>query len=122
MTWTFCTSGAAVAKMGANANSTITASGAALANWCDEAEAIINMETMYDLVTNYSSLGANYQNILQNICTSIIAQKGIMYDMSGFTQKREAETMLDVLENDIRRGLNYLEKDKYKQQLGASLS
>ena len=118
MAWTLCTSGAAIIKGGANVNSTIKASGSTLASWSDESEAIIANTARSDVVTNYASLTANGKQILGNLASSLVAQKMIHYDMSGFTSRAEAQTMLDILENDIRRGLKLIEDDKQKTYLG----
>lgn len=120
MTWTFCTSGAAINKAGANANSTIVASGAALTNWCDEAEAFICSEARVDLVTDYSNLTANGKHILQQLCSDIIGQQIVGYDMGGYVDRREAETILDILENRIRRNISLITNDNIKTYLGAT--
>ena len=75
MSWTLTTSGAAILKAGLNANSTITASGAALAKWCDEAEGLICAKTRIDWVANYSSIGANFKPILDDVAASLIAKE-----------------------------------------------
>jgi len=120
MTWTFCTSGAAIAKAGLNANSTITASGAALANWSDEAEAYVNALSRVDLVTAYASLTAEGKKIADVIASSHIAQQIIAYDMAGYTSRLEAQTMLDVLENNIDRNTKLIKEGKVKTYLAAT--
>jgi hypothetical protein len=120
MTWTFCTSGAAIVKAGANANSTIVASGAVLADWSDEAESIICDIARDDLVTDFASLTANGKQILQNMSSALVAQKIIMYDMSGYTSRTESVTMLNILENDITRGIRLIKEGKAKRYLGAT--
>ena len=113
MTWILCTSGAAVLKAGRNANSTITISGAALTAWCDQAEAQINTATRRDWITEVASTKTNFAGILSDLCSDIIAIKIINYDMSGYTSKLEATTMLDVLRDNMIRNLEILkEKDK----------
>jgi len=120
MAWTFCTSGAAIAKAGANANSTIIANGDTLADWSNEAENIICDIARVDLVDKYDSLTANGKNILSMLASNMIAQFIIHYDMSGYTTKREAETMLDILENQIRRNISFIENDRIKTYLSAT--
>lgn len=96
MSWTLCTSGQAILKAGANANSTIVASGASLALWSTEAEGRICAETHTDFVTNYSSYNSQIQGALQEAASSLIGIKIINYDMGGYTSRQEATTMLDV--------------------------
>lgn len=119
MSWTFCTSGQAIVKAGSNANSTITASNQALADWSDEIEAIICDVSRVDLVTNYASLKIYGKKVLQNITASYIAQQIVSYDMGAYGSRR-AETKADLLENDIQRGLKWLEDDNIKAYLEAT--
>jgi hypothetical protein len=58
--------------------------------------------------------------VLADLVASWVAQQIIMYDMSGYTTRTEAQTMLDVLENNIRRAMQILEEDKNKTYLGIS--
>lgn len=114
MAWTLCTSGAAVLKAGANANSTISSSGAALLIWSNEAEGIICAETTRDWVTNYASVGANFKQALADAATAKIAINIINYDMSGYTSRSEAQTMLDVNKDIYNTAMKIL-KDKNTQ-------
>ena len=111
MSWTMCTSGAAIAKAGANANSDVKASGAVMDRWSDEAEATVNVLTRKDYVADYPS-SANVQGILADVTSSIIAGNIISYDMGGFTSRAEAETMLDFLRDSYTRGLSLLRDKK----------
>lgn len=119
MAWTLCTSGSAIRKAGANANSTIVASGSALSDWSDEAEAYVCDITRVDVVTNFGSLTSNGKQILQTLCSSLIAQRIIGYDMSGYFS-RQAETMLDILENEIDRCERLVKDEKVKTYLEAT--
>lgn len=118
MAWKFCSSGAAIIKAGAGANSSVIQSGAFLAGWSDEAESVICATARKNLIDSYSSVNSSGKYILQNVCSSMIAQKIIIYSMQNYTNLREAETMLDILENDVRRGLQLIEEDKVKTYLG----
>ena len=118
MSWTLCTSGAAITKAGNNVNSTLAASGAALAEFSDEAENQVCALVRKDVVANYGSLTANGKQILGRLVSSIIAQGLIVYDPSGFTSRFEAELMLDKLENDIRKMEGLVKDSKQKRYLG----
>lgn len=117
MTWTLTTSGAAILKAGANASTAITTSGSALLTLCTEAEGMILTETRKDFITNYSSLPDGIKNILSRITSAEIAKNIISYDMAGYTSRQEAGTMLDVLDDQIIKGMTILKDFK----LGDSL-
>lgn len=119
MSWTFCTSGAAIAKAGINVNSTIAASGAALATWCDDAEALINNTARVDLVTDYANLTTNGKKILGAIAASYIAQQIINYEPEAIGIGG-ASLRLNILENNIQQGLKQIEEDKIKTYLAAT--
>lgn len=116
MAWTFCTSGAAIAKAGNSVSSTIKASGATLAAWSDEVEATINQDTQYDWIANYATVGANFVNGLAEVASSLIAIKMIQWDMSGYTSRFEAITMINVNHDIAQTGTKVL-KDKDVQEL-----
>lgn len=120
MSWTLCTSGAAIRKAGSNANSTIIASGAALADWSDEAENLACDFARYDVISNFGSLTTNGKQILQNFATAHIAQKIITYSLSSYDSTSEYTMLLNIQENDIRRAQKILEDEKKRTFLGIS--
>lgn len=120
MTFTLTTSGAIVLKAGANASSTATSSGAFLEQLSDEAEALINATAGIDIVGNYSSLDTSTKNMLGDIASSYAAMSLVAYDMSGYTSLSEAETLLDVLNDRVVKGLALLKEDRALDILGAT--
>ena len=116
MAWTFCTSGAAIAKAGNSVSSTIKASGATLAEWSEQVEHSINQETKYDWTTNYASVGSNFVEALSEIASSLIGNKLIGWDMSGYTSRFEAITMININHDIAQSGIKVL-KDKDVQAL-----
>ena len=108
MSFTLCTSGAIVQKAGLNVNSTAAASGALLSAFCDQAEGLICAETRWDFVGNYTSVNTQVKLALQDCCSSLAAIKLINYDMSGYTSRTEAQTMLDVLKDNAQTTLSNL--------------
>lgn len=114
MTYTLCTSGAMIIKAGANASTTAITSGAILALFNDHAENIINVSTRKNWITSYSSLNAGVKYILDDCCSSLGAISLITYDMSGFTSRAEAQSMIDVLNYSVNRDLKLLEEEKTK--------
>ena len=68
---------------------------------------------------NFSDWFAGSPNVdvkalLSDIVSSFVAMQGISYDMSGFTSRFEAETMLDVLRDGMLRNISIL-RDKKTQ-------
>lgn len=118
MPWTLCTSGSAVAKAGANASTTVTLSGSILVNWSNEAESYACALCRYDVVTNFSELTTEGKEVLQQLVTARIAQKIITYDMTNYNSRYEAETMLDILENEFNDAKALLNDDKNRKYLG----
>jgi len=117
MPWRLCTSGAAIRKAGVNANSTIIASGAALADWSDEAESLASSIARVDLSGAWSSLTLVGKQIISDFCSSYIAQKIMIYDPLAYSN-REMSIMLNVLENNISKAEKILKEDKNKTYLG----
>ena len=117
MAWTLCTSGAAITKAGSLANSTITASGAALANWSNECEATLSSITEEDWVTGYSGRGANFKEILGDTVSDMIAIKIISYDMSGYSSLSESRTLINVIHDNLVRNLAALKDDSVRDKI-----
>ena len=111
MSWTLTTSGACLARAGKNA----TISSANLQTYSDAAEAVINTATRKDWVADYSDVTTNFKAILNHCASSMVAMDIINYDMSGFTSRQEAETMLDVLRDGFVRDLEILKEEKNKE-------
>lgn len=112
MAWTLCTSGSAISRAGVNANSTIVASGSTLAAWSNEVEGAIAGLTRRDWVTQFASLSGSVQYLLGDTAASMIAKLIIQYDMSGYTSRAEAQTMLNVLDDLVVKNLSKLEDFK----------
>lgn len=117
MAWTLCTSAAAISKAGAGANTTIIASGATLALWSDMAENFLNSISRYDWVTNIASVGAKFSGALAEVSSDMIAKKIINYDMSGYTSRMEATTMIDVLSDNIKQAIEIIRDQKYQEKM-----
>ena len=120
MSWTLHTSGSAIATAGANVNSSIISYTGVyddyLDQWSDEAEAICCNEARMDLVTNYASLTEKGKEILGSICDAYVAQKIIGYEPEAIGTIGAA-LRLNILENQMRRGLNQIKDDKVKTYL-----
>lgn len=107
MTWTLTTSGAAIAKAGANADSTIIASGSTLLQWCKEAEGYVCENTSIDWVTYYDDASTQVQNALSDAVSSKIAMNIIAYDTTGYTNQ-ETNFLLNLNDGIVERSLSKL--------------
>jgi hypothetical protein len=112
MSFTLTTSGAAIVKAGAGANSVIVANVANLEKFSDQAEGRIVAQTRRDWVTDYSNLSTEIKGILDDVASSLIAMQIINYDMGGYTSRAEAQTMLNVQDNTASSGINILKDFK----------
>lgn len=112
MSWTFCTSGAALMKAGANASSVIRASGAELAQWYDEAEGKVIAETRRDWKGSATTITSGAALALSDCISDLIGIKIINYDTSGFPTTANAQLALDVLYDNANKNINVLKDFK----------
>ena len=118
MSWTLTTSGAAMAKAGANCSLwSHAASATLLAKWSDDAEGTINTRTRYDWVSGINGVSAQFSGALSDCASSLIAMNAIAYDMSGYTSRQEAGMMLDVLRDNATQIISDLSKEENKEKL-----
>lgn len=105
-------SGAVLVKAGANVSSVITAdAGLEIEQFISEAESYVNMVTRINYSDTYSALNVDVKYVLNDVVSAKAAMNCIAYDMSGYTSRYEAETMLDVLNDAVLKGISLL-KDK----------
>lgn len=111
---TLCTNGNVGYKAGANKSSTSSAE--AYTNvYIKLAEGQICLDTRYDWVTNYASVSTIGKEVLRDAVSSLAAIDVINYDMSGFTSRQEALTMINVLWARYREIVRKITEDeKYK--------
>lgn len=95
------------ARAGANANATAKAT-AATDVYVLNVEAYVNSVTKYNWSDKYATLNADVKGLLTEAGACICAMYVISYDMSGFTSRREAETMLDFLSDRAGAALELL--------------
>jgi hypothetical protein len=108
------TTGAEIAaKMGANVSASFTeAMQDAIVLQAESAVNILARENYSDSV---AGLNADVKGIFSDIVSSMVAIQGIMYDMSGYTSRIEAEDMINVLRDGILRNMSLL-RDKKQQR------
>ena len=117
MVVTLCTSGAVVLKAGVGANEILDTEYTQLIN---QAEGVIATVSRVDWVAVYSTLDINIKLILEEAASNLAGMYAIQRDMSGYTSRAEAETMLDVLNAGANRAMSLLRDDKQKTFLGGT--
>jgi len=100
-------------KAGANASATSKAE-AYVNDYMTQAESLINSMTRHNWSDEYATLNADVKGVLKEVASNIAAIYVIMYDMSGFTSRIEAEDMINILRDGALRGLSVL-RDKKTQ-------
>lgn len=116
----FTTSGAVIRKMGANASSAITQSDAFILQMVEEAESYVNVLTRYNFSDNYAGLNDDVKKLLSETVENLAAIYGIMYDMSGFTSRIEAEDMINVLWARFQMCVDLLRDQKSVTYIGGA--
>ncbi len=115
MTFNFTTIENAIKRAGAGANAVIVADTTTLNLWADDAEGDINARTRRDWVTNPPNAATS--GILSIIQAKMVAMDIINYNMGGYTSRAEAQTMLNVLDNDIDKRINELRKQEIQEKM-----
>ena len=105
------TSGAVIVKAGAGINETIKENNPALDQFIAEAESWINVATRYNWSDGYAALNTDVKHLLNEAASNLAACYVIIYDMSGYTSRTEAEIMINLLLNRTNEILKVL-KDK----------
>jgi hypothetical protein len=111
---TLCGQGDVAKLSGANASATSVAE--AYTNvYILLAEGELSKAARYDWVTNYASVSDIGKEILRGATAAFAAVMVLNYDMSGFTDRQEATTMLNILWVLFSETKSLFEKDnKYK--------
>ena len=99
MVWELCTSAGAIRKAGVNANSTITASGGALAAFYNAAEGDLIARTRKDWKTGVATIEAGVLKAINNVMENEIATRIILYEPDAWDLS-VAQTKLDILKNN----------------------
>lgn len=92
----FATTAEVQRKAGANA-STVSNTETYINDFMTQAESLINVTVRYNFSNTYTSLNIDVKGILKQAASAWAAVKVITYDMSGFTSRQEALTMINSL-------------------------
>lgn len=106
MVVTLCTEDDVKDKAGANVSSAFVTANYTRA--INRAEAKLSAVTRKDWVTLHATLAANIKQFLADYVSSKAAKEAINYDMSGYTSRIEAQTMLDVNDDIANEALKEL--------------
>jgi len=107
---TLTLSGAAAFKAGANRSTAITE--AQWNSYIGQAEGLINAATRVNWNDIYGILDGDKKLILEETASNLVAIYVITYDMSGYTSRAEAESMITVLRDAALRGISILKDIK----------
>ena len=100
-------------KTGANVDTNFTVS--MKINSLLQAEGWLNSETRYNWSDAFvKPLNADVKSLITGVTSSLVAIDAINYNMSGYTSRAEAQTMLDVLWDIARRGVRTLKEVKVR--------
>ena len=111
MTETFCTSAAVKFMAGASrpADDTVI-TGDDYTRLINEAESEINDQIRINFTDIYGSLNNDVKKLLESACAAHAAMAVIQHDMSGYTSRAEAQTMLDVNYTRFKDAMAILEE------------
>jgi hypothetical protein len=119
MTETLCDSGAVKLKAGKNVSADLTPAQYTL--MINQAESDIVMEMRADVVAGYAGYTDSKKKILEDATSSKAALVAINYDMSGYTSRTEAQTMLDLNSEIYSNAIKKLkDKSPYQDFLGVA--
>lgn len=93
MVTTYCDSGAVKLKAGANAATLTDAQYTQLIN---QAESYVNSLMRINYLSSYSGLTDSIKQILEDLTSSYAATSVIAYDMTGFSTRAIAQTLMDL--------------------------
>jgi hypothetical protein len=109
----FTTNAKVLMKAGLSA-SAISGAEAYTNEYISLAESVINSTVRYNFSDNYALLNTDTKCILSDIASSIAAIYVIMYDMSNYSTRVEAEDIINILYDSYNKSLTIL-KDKKVQ-------
>ncbi len=92
----FATEAECAAKVGENYDTTGWTS-ANIYQWASEVESYINILCGHNFSDNYTTLNSDVKKILTEACSNFVAIYGITFNMAGYTDRIEAEDIINIL-------------------------
>ncbi|MAH51811.1 hypothetical protein CMI37_38700 [Candidatus Pacearchaeota archaeon] len=112
---TLSQSGACLLKAGSGANIKFR-DGNAETNWSvliNQAEAFISLVSREDWVTKYSTLDPIIKLVLEDAVSSLAAAYAVMNDVTGYSERQEAEDVVSVNLFKADQIMNLLREQKH---------
>lgn len=107
----FATTAEVARKAGANA-SAVSVVAAYVDDYMTQVESEINVATRYNWSDAYVGLDVDVKGILKEAASNLAAIYVIQYDMSGFSSRGEAESMITILRDAALRAISILREIK----------
>lgn len=122
MAITLTTSGAVISHAGKNVSSDLisgTTSGGlssedAVNEFINEAEGYISAATRVDWVTGYASYDSVIKKVLDEAVACRAANHCVKYDLGAYTNRAEAQTIMDLNRDVVQQDVTVLKDDKEK--------
>lgn len=122
---TLAVSGGALIKAGAGVATALSEAGSGKSSMLGsdyavdffivQAESRINSTTRFNWTDEYPNLNADTRFLLREAAENMAAVYCILYDMSGYTSRSEAESMINVLLNQVNDALKLLSDKEVKR-------
>ncbi len=106
-------------KAGANASATSNVE-VYINDFMTQAESVINVMSQKNWSDAYTGLNVDVKGILKSAASAKAAMSVINFDMSGFTSRAEAQTMLDVLKDEFLEAVSILRDIKKRDFMDAA--
>ena len=106
----FASTAEVIRKAGAGASTDATTE-TAINDFMTQVESWINSESRYNWSDNYATLNADTRGLLKMAASNFAAIHVIAYDMSGYTDRIEAEDLININRDAGKAALRLL-KDK----------
>lgn len=103
----FATSDEILVKAGEDYDTSVTE--ARINAMCLQAESYINCRARYNFSDDYAALNTDVKGLLAVAESNLVAMWIINYNMSVYTSRLEAQTMLDVLRDSFIKAMESLE-------------
>ena|SRR3990167_8348208 len=115
----FATTAEVQRKAGANASATSKAE-AYVNDYMTQVESYINAVTRNNWSDVYTTLNVDVKGILKEAASNLAAIYVIEYDMSGFTTRSEAESMINILFSRAVDCINMLKDSEVKDYVAGA--
>ena len=109
----FATTAEVSRKAGDGASATANVE-AYINDFITQAESHINAFTRFNWSDAYSGLNTDTKGILKEAASNLAAIYIIQFDMGGYTSRKEAESMVNILRDAALRAMSILRDEKSK--------